>query len=246
MRDDLLDAQAAVCWAVSQTPSVQKMFEAWGNDKPYRFVPEPHPEMGKVLVKFRDVRQPPASINAEVGAIINSIRSSLDLVATALANRHGTCKPKEAYFPVADSLVAFTSLKFKGAKLVKGLPVKDRDILESFEPYRGGNSTLVALHDLDNLRKHRRLIEVRLLPTVILVSPLAHGQGLEFPSQWPGFKDDAVMAWYPIGANAAECGFEMPVQIVFNEVDFAGTRPVIPTLKEFADFATSIIAAFDF
>src|SRR5205807_7666926 len=97
-------------------------------------------------------------------AYINTLRSSLDILATSLAARSGVCKPEDAYFPVARSETAFNAGNYKGSKFVKGLPGAERAIIEALKPYKGGNEPLYALHQLDIMRKHRRLIEVDLIP----------------------------------------------------------------------------------
>ena len=44
MRDDLLDAQAAVDWAKTQIPLLQEGFLEWQKARPYRVVKEPDPQ----------------------------------------------------------------------------------------------------------------------------------------------------------------------------------------------------------
>ena len=48
----------------------------------------------------------PLSFVVEVGAYINSIRSSLNVLATALAYRYQMPKPEDVYFPIAGSEAA--------------------------------------------------------------------------------------------------------------------------------------------
>ena len=240
MRDDLLDAQAAVDWAASQMPVLQQRIAAWGNDKPYRMVVEPHPEMGKRLYKIRDIKPLPLIINAEVGAIINSIRSSLDLLACALAHRNGISESERIYFPIFDCFVDFIDPKWN--KKGKEWIVSDqRRILEALKPYPGGDYRFVALHQLDILRKHKRLIAVRLAPVSISVWPRTGI--LEFPDKWPGFHNDAVVAW--TGIDEPNCEFEMPLRITFDETALVGTRPVHPALEDLARLAESVIRLFD-
>lgn len=244
MRDDLLDARAAIDWAIDQLPLLDRRVASWFNQGAYRWVEEPHPEMSQTLIKLRDVKPLPPIINAEVGAIINSIRSSLDLLATALAHRHCIPKPDDMYFPVAKSAAEFASGRgYKGTALIKGLPPTEREIIESVKPYSGGNDALVALHKLDITRKHRRLIGVRLVPSSIVVTPEAQRSGLGFPNIWPGFQEDAVIAWTRI--DAAHSGFQMALQITFNEAELLPSRPVTSALSDLAALATSIVQLFD-
>jgi hypothetical protein len=242
MRDDLLDAQAAVDWAVAQLPVLENRIKSWCDDRPYRFIEESHPEMGKKLIKLADVTPLPGLINADVGAIIKSIRSSLDLLASALATRNGVDPPDHVYFPIFDCIVDFIDPKWNH-KGKEWCSKSQRTTIESLKPYPGGNDALVALHGLDVLRKHRRLINVRLIPTAIVVTPSGWGQGLGFPARWPGFYDGATIAWIDI--NATESAFQMPLQITFDETDFLPSRPVVPALRDLASLAESIIKLFD-
>jgi hypothetical protein len=45
--------------------------------------------MGKKLIRLRDVKFPPPIINLEVGLIAHALRSGLDVLVNALAERNG-------------------------------------------------------------------------------------------------------------------------------------------------------------
>jgi hypothetical protein len=89
MRDDLLDAQSATDWAVAQIPILQQRFFAWQRTGPYKLVVEPDSDPAYELLVACQVRPVDPLISAEAGAIINSARSALDLLAAALATRNG-------------------------------------------------------------------------------------------------------------------------------------------------------------
>jgi hypothetical protein len=165
MRDDLLDAYASVNWAISQLPPFEERIGSWLDINVEVVIEDvPPPATHNPIVAVEKTPFPP-EFNVEAGACLNAIRSSLDILASALATRTGKCRPKDAYFPVAESAAQFASLAgYKGSKFVEALPATERAILESLQPYRGGNDTLGALHDMDIIRKHRRLIEVAINP----------------------------------------------------------------------------------
>src|SRR5487761_1483831 len=100
MRDDLLDAQASVDWAVAQIPVLQKRFMAWMWSGPYESVVEPDPQTGCDLVIIRRTRAADLSFNAEAGIIIHAIKSALDMVAAALAKRNGKKPSADTHFPI--------------------------------------------------------------------------------------------------------------------------------------------------
>src|ERR1700720_4632543 len=100
MRDDLLDAQACVDWAITQKNILRGHLIAWDQIPPYRIVAEPHAEPGKKVLRLRAVVPVPPLINAQVGAMINSIRSSLDLLTSRLAERAGYTGKEDSHFPI--------------------------------------------------------------------------------------------------------------------------------------------------
>jgi hypothetical protein len=120
MRDDLLDAQAALCWAVAQITLLQQGFIEWQRRNPYTVVQERDPETGENIAVAYD--QPfPLTFNAEVGAIINSLRSSLDLLAAALATHNGIKPSNRTHFPIFDSLHTMID-PLEGMKAKSGFP----------------------------------------------------------------------------------------------------------------------------
>ena len=52
----------------------------------------------------------PRSFNVEIRTYLNVIRSSLDMLAVALAGRYGICAPEDAYFPITPSRIPNISM----------------------------------------------------------------------------------------------------------------------------------------
>jgi hypothetical protein len=99
MRDDLLDAQAAVDWAAPQIPLLQQGFLDWQRRNPYRVVQERDTDTGQDVAVTYD--QPfPLTFNAWAGSIINSLRSGLDLLAASLAARNSVKPSHKTHFPI--------------------------------------------------------------------------------------------------------------------------------------------------
>jgi|GEM_PF-4547406 len=138
----------------------------------------------------------PLSFSVEVGAYINTIRSSLDILATALAHRHNIPNPDTHSFPVAKDLNEFTSGKgFKGEKFLQALPQAQRTIIASLKPYQGGDDVLYALHKLNHMSKHQRLLTVAINPAMFKI------QG------WFGFISLAGEGWLEGGNGEIALGF---------------------------------------
>jgi hypothetical protein len=100
VRDDLLDAYAAVDWADTQIPMLQETFISWRRRGGYKIVIEPNPDDPEWnIIAAYPVSDLDPIVQAHVGAIINSIRTALDLLMSALLTRNGK-KPNKANFPI--------------------------------------------------------------------------------------------------------------------------------------------------
>src|SRR5882672_2257560 len=164
MQDDLLHAQASVDWAAAQLQPFQLRLNAWSKANINVSIKELPPDVPNNLIVATEKEALPLSFQVEAGAYLNAIRSSLDILAVTLAQRHCPALVDDAYFPMASSYDAFTCWNYKGHKFVKALPTEIRDIIEDLAPYKGGNKTLYALHHLDIVRKHVRLLSVVIQP----------------------------------------------------------------------------------
>ena len=242
MRDDLLHAQASVDWAVAQFPSLAQRIDSWLKFNIEVAVEDPDPSVPNNVIVAVEKEPLPLALNVAVGAYINAIRSSLDILATSLAYRYRIGNPDKTYFPIVESESIFNGGKFKGAKFIKGLPKVERTAVELLKPYKGGNELLWPLHQLDIMRKHRRLIGVEATPQTFMVSgwgdsitPVATG--------WMRANNKTVLALVRKDAPKAHVRFTPEVTIY--EADLVERKGVIKALNQFASLADSIIKLFD-
>jgi hypothetical protein len=231
---DLLDAQAAIEWAAQQLPMLQNRIERWANSYTARIAIE-----GGRKAYYLTIDPLPAIINAETGAIINSIDTSLDLLSGALAARNGYPNSKDVYFPIRQSLADFQKIN------IKELSTADFGVIARLRPYKGGNDLLYALRALDNTRKHRRLVAVE---------PFARGLGVEsvngsivhydYNRAWQDFSD--AIPILHTDANAADCTIRLGgVYVAFNEpAAVVHEQQVVVAIPKFVRLANSIIALF--
>lgn len=243
MRDDLLDAQAVIDWAVSDLPILQGKIDRWRRDAPYQLVGDVNTEPGKKLIRLTNVKLPSDIISAEAGIIVHAIRSSLDLLAVALAERNGAVDPTDVYFPIWKDAAAFNDPKDRTAQKIKRLSVADQAAIKNRKPYEGGNNYIAALHKLDLTRKHRRLIGAFVAPSAILISGEATRQGVTFEPRWQGFQDDAVVAVGP--AHASESHITLDPGVRFAQPGIVSRKPLVEVLDDFVSLARSIITMFD-
>src|SRR6266446_2287118 len=147
MRDDLLDAQAALDWAVTQIPSLQEAFLVWQRGNPYRIVQETDPDGGPDFAVAYQEKPLPRALNAWVGAIINSMRSSLDVLA-ATASR-STVLGGSAVFEAANALLAKIRTA-AGARL--GCPAEQVELADGCARALDGLSPAFAELAADGIR----------------------------------------------------------------------------------------------
>lgn len=245
MRDDLLHAFSCVNWAETQIPQLVRRIYAWRNNSPYRFVKEHHPELGKTHIKLADVKPLNPIINVEVGLIIHSLRCSLDLLAVALAERNGSLSPTDVYFPIGRNSQEFIDPVNGAIKKIDRLSEQDRITIKNLNPYEGGDDLLFAMHQLDIQRKHRRLIAVRLDPSIMIVAAEGPTTALDFPTVWPGLKNDAVVATTGIGATNDQIEITLDIAFEGTGLPAVDGKFVPGVLAEFYGKVSSIIKMFD-
>jgi hypothetical protein len=139
-----------------------------------------------------------------------------------------------------------------GSERKKWLAESERQIIKALKPYPGGNDDLLALHQLDIIRKHERLVGVNVLAGQIRIDGEAAAAGLRIPSLWPRFHNESVLALAPLGAS--ERNIHMTLDVTFNEsvtwgnwaASFRGNPLIVPTLFRFARMADAVIQRFDY
>ena len=223
---DLLDAEAAIKWAVAQLPVLENRITQWRNDKPHVIRPDTQTDPGKKLYRLYDIKAFDPIINAEAGAIIHSIRSSLDLMASALAVRNNR-SPGSTYFPIWKSEAEFLAPPGKDAdgklfnptlEKIDRLSQFDKDAIRALKPYPGANGfpLLCALHDLDLTRKHRRLLNTFVFPRGIGFNGFPGGAiQLTEPANWHGYNEESILAWTDAAVPDGE--ITIGVHVAFDE-----------------------------
>jgi hypothetical protein len=244
MRDDLLDAQAAIDWAVTQIPLLQQGFIEWQRRNPCRVVQERDPDTGEDIAVTYD--QPfPLTFNAWTGAIINSLRSSLDLLAAALAARNSVIPNHETHFPIFRSLHDMID-PLEGIEGKKWLSHSERSAVKALKPYDGGDDTLWPLHRLDILRKHERLLSTR--PDVkgfLMIGRHMHVGGTKALKR---LENKTVLLNLSPGEvlNATQGNTLLATFITFREPTLGlDDEEVAVILRKFATRAAEIIMLFD-
>ena len=248
MRPDLLYSQAAVDWTTSNIPAFQKRLDAWITTKLRVGLEELKAHIPNNLLIAGSEEPLPLSFSAEAGAYINTLRSALDMLATTLVQRHNlSIKPHDIYFPIAKDEATFNSGKgFSGWELLKLLPDGDKKIIEALKPYNGGNELLWALHKLDNMRKHQRLLSVMPVPTKLTIG--AHDVRKHFTPITTGFIHDGYKIIFGLWSKLAprHPDVKLDAHITIDEVGLVNKKSVVGVLTQFADHVSNIIKMFDY
>jgi hypothetical protein len=243
MRDDLLEAQAGIDWANAQLPILEARIESWRKSTPYKIVEEMHPHNGEKVYKLAEVRQLPAIINLEAGLVINSLRSSLDVLTNILAKRNGALDPTDTQFPICRTRDAFFHGKHAGHKEIKRLSVADRKVIEQLEPWAGGHPQLFYLHTLDTLRKHRRLLGVFVHPVGLTLGNVERKSGFRIASAWKGFQNESIVGWAKI--EAPKPYVEITLDVTLAEGQRFPSVPILCILDEFTRSVEAVVNLFD-
>jgi hypothetical protein len=104
MKADLQDALVPVKWAEAQMPILQSRLLAWQQGYPYKIVIEPDPYFAdrELLVSYLETPLDP-TIVGDVGAMINSVRTGLNLMMAAIIARYGITPSRTPDFPISET-----------------------------------------------------------------------------------------------------------------------------------------------
>lgn len=243
MRADLLDAQAVVGWAKAQIPVFQQRIVAWERTRPYRIIKEPDSDVRYELLTATLVKPLDPLAIAEAGAIINSIRSALDILAGALARRNGVNPTSKMHFPIYSNPVDALDPR-QGIEAKQWLSVGERSTIKSLKPYKGGDAVLYPLHQLDILRKHERLLTAE--PIVAEATILMFSHRLERVMRRED--DKTILYRFPMDRRfyPAEGNTGLAANITINEPALGlNHEPALALLRNFAAHVGEIIAIFD-
>jgi hypothetical protein len=242
MRADFQDALAAVNWADAQIPFLQERFLAWQRNSPYRIIVEADPKTPdrELIVAYPDKPLDPLIVG-DVGAIINSTRSALDIAMSAMLAAHGKKPCRAAHFPIRTVQADFVAqiAVFKSKQWASAAEIA---AIEATGAYEGGDGLLYPLHQLDIQRKHERLVSAQ--PIVAKATITAWGGGLE-----PVLireNDKTILFSAPKGHFTPTKGNNnVTSEIVLNEASLGITnQPAIHLLRQYIGRVTDILTKF--
>lgn len=114
---------------------------------------------GKLVYFLSEVTDAPIEFPLIAGDVIQNLRSALDHLAYDLwvKEANGQGRGDKIYFPIDKDLASYN--KTKTGK-TQGISQQSLAIIDSLNPYSGGNDILWRIHTLNNRDKHRLLVTV--------------------------------------------------------------------------------------
>jgi hypothetical protein len=228
---------------------------------------ERDPASGHTMYKPVEVPAVPDEVAPIAGDAIHNLHAALDLLMTQLVERAGNMPANRVtpYFPSGNGRESFEA---RLTPKVEALIGKDAvDCIRAAEPYRGGKGEAAwYVHHLDVEDKHRVLYALGInldAHTIPISNASAFGAG--FDSFTPEARAELIRLsgeffWNPgPGYTLAPLQEGVPILIVpgepqndpkfrfevaFSEPEIVKTKPVLPSLMEYAQATTALIESF--
>jgi len=242
MKEDLRHALVPVNWAEAQIPILQGRLLAWQHTYPYKIVAEPDPSRGdrELLVAYLEKPLDPLIVG-DVGAMVNSIRTGLNLMMAAVVSRHGIVPSRAPDFPIAETSTKFLATvdNLENKKWIFALEAK---AIKRTKAYNGGDGMLFHIGKLDNLRKHQRLLTVEPIPSQANITV---GEG-GFEQLMTRAQDKTILYRFPTGAFSPTKGnANIAAEIFLNETPAGvGDHPALLALRVYITRVNALIKSF--
>jgi hypothetical protein len=127
------------------------------NDAHFSYIIEPNLDGVTETHKIKIAKEFFGDLSCILFDIANNLRSALDQMAYQIGLAHIGKPPKSAKFPFGPTKEDMLNNSKGGCK---ELPDEIRLLFESFEPYKGWNSTLWTMNEIANSAKHIGLIPI--------------------------------------------------------------------------------------
>jgi hypothetical protein len=219
--DPLEGPALKIARARKQIDEATAEWQAFSKTGPYRIVLEHDPDDNtRDWMIAERCKEPPAILSVIIGEAVYSLRTTLDQIVSAVAVRSGAVNVSDVAFPFAGSFDQFVA---DSDQKMRKLPTDAVELIRRLQPYRGGDDLLWAINRLNNIDKHRNLINVSAaganFATNVRMKPVSPGRHVF--TQPSGFHDamaDRVrLLGFPRG-GMPDGAVEINMSLVFDEV----------------------------
>lgn len=138
---------------IGQLPDIiNRFFER----NPYAVRKEKDPDTGGISWFAIVKEDPPPQLSLVIGDAVHNLRSALDHLADVLIRANGETPHSRVAYPICDTAEKFEATLAQ----IQGAGEDAVDLVRETKAYPGGNDSLWALRELDNIDKHRLLIAI--------------------------------------------------------------------------------------
>jgi hypothetical protein len=201
---------------------------------------------GSSTAIIRPLKPMPVAFPLIIGDAVHNLRSSLDHVATACSAAGGG-RGKDLFFPFHKELRSIVNDRDKLDSIDKGMPGSKRLICDNIQPSADGTGKeLYALHTLDKIDKHNRII---ITTTVVLSGNLfitvdgknyLGAANLKFGAE----TETPIPIVFPAGELIIKHDYKATLEILFGQPEELQGREVVSTLLKLSERIMEIIESF--
>ncbi|HZL31417.1 MAG TPA: hypothetical protein VFC54_10210 [Pseudolabrys sp.] len=216
----------------------EKRIQTFIKKKPYDRTEDTQAD-GTTIHALKFTRDFPDSWTDAAVESLEALRSALDQTGYAAAVLGGTPEPKNAYFPMGDTIADLDSVT--GGRC-KDLPAEVRTLFRGFDAHEGGNYALWALNKLCNANKHRLLIPVGVGGGEMTMNRGIISGGDLYAPRWNGAKNQLEFATIRPGGNL-KYDAKITFHIAFDEFNKVKGGPAVGILNTIADEVQRVLLA---
>ncbi len=232
----------SIDWAQNHITELEGELEALAHPDCYTTVTEPDADGVYNLFKFKMIKPLTRGITGHTLDVIYNLRAALDQAIYSVTTLNNT--PSErSLFPITNSPAWFEkSLK----KLIQVIPQEIADVVRAFKPYKGGNNLIWALNEICNTNKHGIIQPLPMAVASMAWDGTSTGNGPQIliSPVWDRAKNEMILARSLIGAEFT-VNYDVTVEIVFSDIEFIKSKPVIYTLYDFLDIVEGVVMAIE-
>jgi len=219
--------------------------------KPYRTIDEFDPEKGCRVFSLEPVGRTPEHLAIELGDVLYNLRSALDHLAFALAQKHSgplnQREAKEVQFPICHNKKEYFR-KERERRIGKISPAAQTEI-DGFQPYNAGDRyeshPLYLLNELNIIDKHRSLLLMLAhhIGTIIPIpQPTKNLASFRYVSNAGLLQGKTEVAHYLVTANDAEMKMNLRPMVQVSLADgFPTGSDVTDTIRDIRNFISQTV-----